>query len=117
MSLRRFSGLQVQNLSTRDKGQKTYSEPSGFGGRVSQGGSRTFIVRLGRARKKVTIGRYPQKSLAEARKEALADLRERPQKDATTALSAALRSYLEERETKNRGDAGAAPAHSQASAR
>lgn len=40
-----------------------------FGIRLSQGGSKTFVVMLGRGRRH-TIGRYPLVSLADARKEA-----------------------------------------------
>ena len=52
------------------KGQKTlWDGLKGFGIRLSQGGSKTFIVMIGSG-KRFTIGRYPAVSLAEARTEA-----------------------------------------------
>ena len=44
----------------------------GFGVRVSYGGKRAFVVRyrVGRRLRRLTIGPYPAKSLADARKEA-----------------------------------------------
>ena len=42
----------------------------GFGIRVSPGGTKTFVLVVGKRRKRKTIGRYPILSLAEARTEA-----------------------------------------------
>jgi len=55
-----------------EKGQKTYPDDilSGFGVRVSQGGTKTFVVMHGPTRERITIGRYPVLSLADARAEA-----------------------------------------------
>lgn len=68
----RLTDITVRNLKAPETGQITYwaEEPSGFGVRVSQGGAKTFILIHGRNRQRVTIGRYPTISLAQARTEA-----------------------------------------------
>lgn len=62
----------IRALPTPDTGQVTYWDKSlsGFGVRVSQGGTRTFIVMLGTSRRRVTIGKFPIVSLSDARKQA-----------------------------------------------
>lgn len=62
----------VKNLPAPDKGQHTVRDTvlPGFGVRVSQGGTKTFIVIYGKTRKQVTVGRYPLLSLGDARKKA-----------------------------------------------
>ncbi|MCB9947250.1 MAG: tyrosine-type recombinase/integrase [Rhodospirillaceae bacterium] len=64
-----LTDLQIRKLKAPAKGQKTYFDDalSGFGVRVSQGGTKTFIVLHGKARTRRTIGRYPEMSLSEAR--------------------------------------------------
>lgn len=64
-----LTDLQVKRLKPPQKGQKTYYDPglSGFGVRVSQGGSKTFVVLYGKKRQRRSLGRYPEISLAEAR--------------------------------------------------
>ncbi len=64
-----LTDLQIKKLQAPEKGQKTYFDKSlrGFGVRVSQGGTKTFIVLQGKDRKRRTIGRYPEMSLSEAR--------------------------------------------------
>jgi len=54
-----------------ERGQVTITDASlaNFGVRVSQGGSKTFVVMLGGGRRQ-TIGHYPLMSLADARREA-----------------------------------------------
>lgn len=67
-----LTDLVVKNLAPPKKGQRTVRDTllSGFAVRVSQGGSKTFIVVYGQHRKQVTIGRYPIVSLSEARQKA-----------------------------------------------
>lgn len=62
----------VRSLAPPVKGQKYYADGilPGFGCRVSQGGTKTFVVVVGRERRFVTIGRYGIISLAQAREEA-----------------------------------------------
>lgn len=64
-----LTDLQVRKLKAPDSGQKAYFDPGmkNFGVRVSQGGTKTFIVLLGSQRKRRTLGRYPDLSLADAR--------------------------------------------------
>ena len=65
----RFSDLTVRALAAPEKGQVDYwnAKLASFGCRVSQGGSKTFILKLHNSRR--AIGRYPTISLAEARAE------------------------------------------------
>ena len=62
----------IRNLKAPPRGQHTYTDDSlpGFGCRVSQGGTKTFVLVHGVQRDRVTIGRYPLISLSEARAEA-----------------------------------------------
>lgn len=62
----------IRSLEHPKRGQVTYWDKGlkSFGLRLSQGGSRSFIVMLGTDRRRVTIGRYPTVSLGEARKQA-----------------------------------------------
>ncbi len=61
----------VRNFKPSDK-QVTYwdSNLAGFGVMVSPGGTKTFTMQIGKARKRTSLGRYPIITLAEARAEA-----------------------------------------------
>lgn len=67
-----LTDLVVRSLEPPKRGQRMVRDTliSGFGVRVSQGGTKTFIIVYGQNRKHVTVGRYPLLSLAEARKRA-----------------------------------------------
>ena len=71
MSLKPLTDLTIQKLALPKSGQRVYYEPSGLGIRVSQGGTKSFVVQLGERRKRKTLGRYPRMSLKEARATAL----------------------------------------------
>ena len=75
----RLTDLSVKALAPPERGQKTYWDAStpGFGCRVSQGGTRSFVVMHGRNRQLTTIGRYPIVSLGDARQRAKEILAER----------------------------------------
>lgn len=62
----------IRALLAKEKGQKTYWDDTlkGFGCRVSQGGTKSFVVQHGPDRRLITIGPYPVISLADARGEA-----------------------------------------------
>ena len=92
----------IRNLPLPDKGQKVYYEASGLGVRVSQGGSRSFVVQIGKSRKRVTLGRYPAMSLQEARKAAFRLTDASEPKSASTGLAATVSAYLADCEEKNR---------------
>jgi integrase len=97
----------IKALLVKPKGQKTYWDDTlkGFGCRVSQGGTKSFVVQHGPDRRLITIGRYPIVTLADARIEAkriLAELtlgRHRPR---TVRWDEALELYLAACEEKNR---------------
>ena len=67
-----LTDLLIRRLKAPDKGQKTYFDDSlpGFGVRVSQGGAKSFVLKYGKDRKLITLGRYPALALSEARREA-----------------------------------------------
>lgn len=68
----RLTDLLIKKLKAPETGQKTYFDDSlrGFGVRVSQGGSKSFVLMYGKKRQLKTLGRYPDLTLADARKEA-----------------------------------------------
>src|SRR5579864_1208756 len=73
-----LTDIVVRNLTSESK-QRTYFDdnPRGFGLRVGPGGAKTFVVVCGAARERITIGRYPIITLAQARTEAKRILAER----------------------------------------
>jgi hypothetical protein len=75
----RLTDITVRNLPVPAKGQRTYFDEtlSGFGCRVSQGGTRSFVLQHGSDRQLITIGRYPIITLSQARDEAKRLLAER----------------------------------------
>lgn len=68
----RLTDLQIKKLKPPETGQKTFYDEAlpGFGIRVSQGGSKSFVVMIGKSRQLKTLGRYPSMALADARREA-----------------------------------------------
>lgn len=72
MSKINLTDISVSKLPLPEKGQKTYFDAStpGFGVRVSQGGTKTFVAVLGKNRTYRAIGRYPAVTLKTARAEA-----------------------------------------------
>ena len=102
-----LTDMTIQKLSAPDRGQKLYTDDilRGFGVRVSQGGSKTFVVVVGAERQRITIGRYPIVSLAQARDKARTILAERqlgivhkPSPD----FASACREYLAQRDDRVR---------------
>lgn len=65
----RLTSLSVEKLAPPKKGQKTYFDDGlpGFGVRVSQGGTKSFVVMYGQRRQLKTLGRHPKISLKDAR--------------------------------------------------
>ncbi|MCP1751949.1 tyrosine-type recombinase/integrase [Bradyrhizobium elkanii] len=101
-----FSDVGLRSISPPPKGQICYWDdklPS-FGFRVSQGGSKTFV--LNRKNSLITIGRFPTISLSQARTEAKRLLAEftlgkvRPQ---SITYSEAVTLFLEEKAKARRG--------------
>lgn len=66
----RFTDITLRTLKPPLKGQFNHWDRtlSGFGCRVSQGGSKTFLLKHDNRR--ITIGRHPLVSLVDARQEA-----------------------------------------------
>ncbi|MFN3658192.1 MAG: tyrosine-type recombinase/integrase [Pseudolabrys sp.] len=75
----RLTDQTIRSLTAPPQGQKLYRDDTlpGFGCRVSQGGTRTFVLVHGEERQFLTIGRYPIISLSDARTEAKRFLAER----------------------------------------
>lgn len=68
----RLTDILIKSLKVPATGQKTHFDDAlpGFGVRVSQGGAKSFVVMFGPKRRLKTIGRYPDLSLADARRAA-----------------------------------------------
>src|SRR5579872_6348277 len=68
----RLTDIVVRNFSPPERGQKIYRDDNlkGLCVRVSQGGTKTFVLVHGSDRQFTTLGRYPTIKLAEARIEA-----------------------------------------------
>lgn len=68
----KLSDVLIRSLPLPERGQVTYWDTAlpGFGVRVSQGGTKSFVVIYGPTRKRFTIGRYGPISLKQAREEA-----------------------------------------------
>lgn len=98
----RLTDLQIKQLPVPEKGQKTHFEREGFGVRVSQGGSKTFVQMYGKARQLKALGRYPAMSLKMAREAAQRFLLMKVPSHKPTTLSEARTAYLAEVEEKNR---------------
>lgn len=97
----RLTDLAIQKLPVPDQGQKTHWE-GGFGVRVSQGGSKSFVVMYGKERRLKTLGRYPAMSLKIARKQAQKYIVSVPSSRKQMTLSEARDAFMEEVENKNR---------------
>ncbi len=68
----RLTDMQIRALPAPAKGQKIYLDDGldGFGVRVSQGSTKTFVITYGEDRRRITIGRWPILQLAKAREKA-----------------------------------------------
>jgi integrase len=100
-----FSDTKLRSLPIPQTGQVDYwcNKLAGFGVRVSQGGSKTFVLNIHNSRR--AIGRYPLISLSKARTEAKRLLAERtlgkvrPQ---SITYQQAVQVFLEEKSTRRR---------------
>ena len=87
-----LTDLAVGALRATGKQYTTWDGES-FGVRVSQSGTKTFIVMLGRERKRVSLGRYPNIKLKEARLQAKKLLLTYKPEASSTSVSDALATY------------------------
>jgi integrase len=103
----------IKSLTPPERGQRSYPDDAlpGFAVRVSQGGTRTFILVHGRSRTRTTIGRYPIISLAQARsraKEILAEITLGKHRPKSLSFEEALDLYIEHHlKRKNRPNTAA----------
>jgi integrase len=67
-----LSDIAIRRLKAPSTGQLTYwdNDTKSFGVRVSKGGTKSFVVLRGTRRQRITIGRYPDIGLSDARREA-----------------------------------------------
>ena len=99
--------ITLRALKAPDKGQHFYADGSvpGFGIRVSQGGTKTFVLLHGEPRRRLTIGRFPTISLSDARKiakERLAENTLNRFRAKPITFDEAKKNYLEQSARKNR---------------
>lgn len=103
-----LTDIAIKALQPPPSGQATFLDKNlaGFGVRVSQGGTKSFVLVYGETRRRTTIGRYPQLSLAQARAEARRILAEQTLgiQDAPSSpkFTEALSQFLRASEAKNR---------------
>jgi integrase len=97
-----LTDLTVRSLQPPEQGQVVYYDASlrGFGVRVSQGGSKTFVLQTGPKNKRVrhVLGRYPDVTLAEARahaKKITSELTLNQRPTATQTFKSALATYID----------------------
>jgi integrase len=103
----RLTDISIRNLDAPEKGAIVFPDDvlSGFGVRVSEGGTKSFVLTHGPRRTRETIGRVGVVSLAEARAEAkhrLAKYTLGKDKPKTISWNAAKDEYLAERKPKLR---------------
>jgi integrase len=92
----RLTELTIDRLRPPDKGQKTYFDDvvKGLGVRISQGGAKSFVVMYGDKRQLKTLGRHPDKTLKEARTDAIAFLAGPKPISGKTTAEEALNAFL-----------------------
>ncbi|MGH7225606.1 MAG: integrase arm-type DNA-binding domain-containing protein, partial [Gemmataceae bacterium] len=100
-----LTDISIRAMKAPEEGQVTVFDDmlSGFGVRVSAGGTKTFVLVYGRARRRITIGRVGIISLKDARQKVKEVLAERTlgKKDLPNiAFEKALTAFLQEHESK-----------------
>ncbi len=102
-----LTDISIRNLKPPERGQQFHADNilNGFGVRISQGGTKTFVIIFGPRRERVTIGRYPTISLSEARTEAkrrLAEITLGKARPKTINFEDAKQKFIADCEVKNR---------------
>jgi len=98
----RLTELAIDRIKPPATGQKTYFDDvvRGLGVRVSQGGSKSFVVMFGEKRQLKKLGRYPEKSLKDARTDAIAFLAAPKPISGKIIAADAIKDFLTHCETK-----------------
>ena len=99
-----LTDVTVRALQPAPKQMKVWdTKTKGFGVLVS-GSTKTFFASYGRQRRIKTLGRYPDVTLAEARKKALAVLAAEPEQTSSKKFADAVDEFIEDnyRESKGR---------------
>lgn len=95
MTKARLTDVSIRQLPFAESGQVRHFDASTPGFGVTVGArTKTFFVVRGKARKLTTIGRYPEISLSDARKQAKRLLAQEDTKNVSTRLTDAVRRYL-----------------------
>lgn len=99
----KLTDLAIRKLPLPRRGQKIYFDEAlpSFGIRCSQK-SKSFVVIYGHQRHLKTLGRFPAKSLSEARREAMHYLGRNRPRSVSMSYVGALNAFLEDAEAKNR---------------
>lgn len=102
-----LTDISIRSLKTPERGAVIYWDDSlgGFGVRVSSGGTKSFVLTYGRARRRVTIGTVGRMALKDARSRARIILAEHELSDTeeiTTAFSDALDRFLVDYSARNK---------------
>lgn len=97
----KLTDLTIRQLKPPQNGAEKYWDESlpGFGVRVSQGGTKSFVVMYGKERRLKTLGRYPAMSLKTARRAAFDLLADTDSPPVQKTLSEALVAYYAHIET------------------
>ena len=95
-----LTDLQIKKLKVPLESQKIYFDGTqrGFGIRVSKGGAKTFVLVHGKGRKIHSLGRYPNLTLADARKKAVETLAALIREKDSPAEKATLLTFFDARE-------------------
>lgn len=98
-----WTDITIRNLPLPEKGSRKLFDPSlpGFGIRLTAR-SKTWIVQTGQERRVITIGKYPQISLRDARKAAHAVIDATERTTSSQSISDVLRAFLADCETRLR---------------
>lgn len=99
----RLTDLAIRKLKLPKKGQKIYYDDAlrGFGVRISQK-TKAFVVTYGTDRKRVTLGKFPETTLSEARTTARKLLINQTQHRVAIAFPEAREDFLIDNAAKNR---------------
>src|SRR5438552_12284556 len=103
----RLTDISVRSLAIPERGQKIFFDDTfpNFGCRVSQGGTKSFVIQQGANRQLITLGRYPILSLKDARElahERLAEITLGKHRPKSIAWNDAVTLFLEECREQNR---------------